>query len=117
MRRLLLGTVAAFALLSPGASWADMAAAERWVDSEFQPSTLSREEQLQEMQWFIDAAKPFEGMEIDVLSEDVPTHRYESETLTKAFQEITGITVNHQILGEGEVVQAVQTQMQTNRNL
>ena len=117
MRRLLLGTVAAFALLSPGASWADMAAAERWVDSEFQPSTLSREEQLKEMQWFIDAAKPFEGMEIDVLSEDVPTHRYESETLTKAFQEITGITVNHQILGEGEVVQAVQTQMQTNRNL
>ncbi|HWT29428.1 MAG TPA: ABC transporter substrate-binding protein [Propylenella sp.] len=117
MRKYLLGTVAAFAMLSPSASWADMAAAERWVDSEFQPSTLSREEQLQEMQWFIDAAKPFEGMEIDVLSEDVPTHRYESETLTKAFQEITGITVNHQILGEGEVVQAVQTQMQTNRNL
>ena len=37
--------------------------------------------------------------------------------LTKAFEEITGIKVNHQMLGEGEVVQAVQTQMQTNRNL
>jgi glycerol transport system substrate-binding protein len=37
--------------------------------------------------------------------------------LTKAFEEITGIKVNHQLLGEGEVVQAVQTQMQTNRNL
>ncbi len=37
--------------------------------------------------------------------------------LTKAFEEITGIKVNHQELGEGEVVQAVQTQMQTNRNL
>ena len=36
---------------------------------------------------------------------------------TKAFEEITGIKVNHQILGEGEVVQAVQTQMQTGRNL
>ena len=36
---------------------------------------------------------------------------------TKAFEEITGIKVNHQVLGEGEVVQAVQTQMQTNRNL
>ena len=117
LKRLLLGTAAALVLMTPTASWADMAAAEKWVDEEFQPSTLSREEQLQEMQWFIDAAKPFEGMEIDVLSEDVPTHRYESETLTKAFQEITGITVNHQILGEGEVVQAVQTQMQTNRNL
>ena len=39
------------------------------------------------------------------------------KVLTKAFEEITGIKVNHQILGEGEVVQAVQTQMQTNRNL
>jgi glycerol transport system substrate-binding protein len=52
-------------------------------------------------------------MEINVLSEGIPTHSYESETLTKAFEEITGIKVNHQILGEGEVVQAVQTQMQT----
>src|SRR3546814_2770770 len=56
-------------------------------------------------------------MEINVLSETIPTHSYESETLTKAFEEITGIRVNHQLLGEGEVVQAVQTQMQTRRNL
>ena len=117
MRRLLFGSVAAFALMAPSASWADMAAAEKWVDSEFQPSTLSREDQLKEMQWFIDAAKPFEGMEINVLSETIPTHTYESETLAKAFGEITGIKVNHQLLGEGEVIQAVQTQMQTNRNL
>lgn len=69
------------------------------------------------MQWFINAAEPFKGMEINVLSEGIPTHSYESEVLTKAFEEITGIKVNHQILGEGEVVQAVQTQMQTGRNL
>jgi glycerol transport system substrate-binding protein len=113
-----LGGVAAFALMTPSASWADMAAAEKWVDAEFQPSTLSREDQLKEMQWFIDAAKPFVGYEINVLSEGpLPTHDYESTVLTKAFEEITGIKVNHQELGEGEVVQAVQTQMQTNRNL
>ncbi len=92
-------------------------AAKRWIDSEFQPSVLSKEDQLKEMQWFIAAAKPFAGMEINVLSETIPTHEYESKTLAKAFQEITGIKVNHQLLGEGEVVQAVQTQMQTNRNL
>ena len=34
-------------------------AAERWVDQEFQPSTLTREQQLAEMKWFRDAAKPF----------------------------------------------------------
>lgn len=96
---------------------ADMAAAEKWVNDEFQPSTLSKDEQLKEMEWFVNAAKPFQGMEINVLSETIPTHEYESKVLTKAFEEITGIKVNHQLLGEGEVVQAVQTQMQTNRNL
>jgi glycerol transport system substrate-binding protein len=113
-------TVSAAALLiglGTSYAFADMAAAERWVDSEFQPSVLTRDEQLAEMQWFIDAAQPFQGMEINVLSETIPTHTYESQTLTKAFEEITGIKVNHQLLGEGEVVQAVQTQMQTNRNL
>jgi glycerol transport system substrate-binding protein len=117
LKRLLLGTAAALVLMVPGAAWADMAAAERWVDEEFQPSVLSRDEQLQEMEWFIQAAEPFSGTEINVLSETIPTHTYESVVLTRAFEEITGIKVNHQLLGEGEVVQAVQTQMQTNRNL
>ncbi len=118
MRRYLLTTATVLAMVAgSGAARADMAAAEKWVDDEFQPSTLSRAEQLAEMEWFIKAAQPFQGMEINVLSETIPTHSYESETLTKAFEEITGIKVNHQLLGEGEVVQAVQTQMQTQRNL
>ena len=118
MRTKLMASVAALALLGttvPG--WADMAAAEKWINDEFQPSTLSMDEQKAEMEWFIKAAEPFAGMEINVLSETIPTHTYESTVLTKAFEEITGIKVNHQLLGEGEVVQAVQTQMQTNRNL
>ncbi len=110
--------IMAIAMASFGSSaHADMVAAEKWIDEEFQISSLSRSEQLAEMEWFIEAAKPFAGMEINVLSETIPTHSYESETLTKAFEEITGIKVNHQLLGEGEVVQAVQTQMQTQRNL
>ena len=118
MKMKLLATAAAltlFAFASP--SFADEAAAKKWIESEFQLSTLSKADQLKEMQWFIKAAKPFKGMEINVLSESVPTHTYESTVLTKAFEEITGIKVIHQILQEGEVVQAVQTQMQTNRNL
>jgi glycerol transport system substrate-binding protein len=91
--------------------------AKQWVDKEFQPSVLSKAQQMKEMEWFINAAKPFKGLEINVLSETIPTHEYESKTLTKAFFEITGIKVNHQLLGEGEVVQAVQTQLQTGRNL
>ncbi|MEQ8664099.1 MAG: ABC transporter substrate-binding protein [Rhodospirillales bacterium] len=108
-----LGAITAFS----APAWADMAAAERWINDEFQPSTLSKADQMKEMEWFIKAAEPFKGVEINVLSETIPTHTYESKTLAKAFEEITGIKVNHQLLGEGEVVQAVQTQMQTNRNL
>ncbi|MEM9146558.1 MAG: ABC transporter substrate-binding protein [Pseudomonadota bacterium] len=117
MRTTFMGASALALLLAWQPAAADMAAAERWIDSEFQPSALSRDDQVAEMQWFVDAAAPFAGMEVNVLSETIPTHSYESETLTKAFEEITGIKVNHQLLGEGEVVQAVQTQMQTGRNL
>jgi glycerol transport system substrate-binding protein len=115
-RLLSVVTALAFASALPAAI-ADMAAAKKWIDEEFQPSSLSKEQQQAEMQWFVDAAKPMSGMEINVLSETIPTHSYESATLAKAFEEITGIKVNHQLLGEGEVVQAVQTQMQTGRNL
>jgi glycerol transport system substrate-binding protein len=118
MRSKHLTAVAAAAVVSfASVSFAGMDEAKEWVDVEFQPSTLSKEDQLKEMEWFVKAAEPFQGMEINVLSETIPTHEYESKTLTKAFEEITGIKVNHQLLGEGEVVQAVQTQMQTRRNL
>lgn len=118
MKRQLLAAVAAVGICAFGsAAFAGMDEAKKWIDSEFQPSALSKQEQLSEMEWFIKAAEPFKGMEINVLSETIPTHEYESKVLTKAFEEITGIKVNHQLLGEGEVVQAVQTQMQTNRNL
>ncbi|MCB1868868.1 MAG: carbohydrate ABC transporter substrate-binding protein [Gammaproteobacteria bacterium] len=114
--RIAVAVATALICASPGII-AGKAEAEKWINSEFQPSTLTKEQQMEEMAWFIKAAEPFRGMEINVLSETIPTHEYESKTLTKAFEEITGIKVNHQLLGEGEVVQAVQTQMQTGRNL
>ena len=117
MKMKLLASAAVGLALFTAPSFADVDAAKRWIDSEFTISSLSKDDQLKEMEWFIKAAEPFKGMEINVLSEGIPTHDYESKVLTKAFEEITGIKVNHQILGEGEVVQAVQTQMQTNRNL
>lgn len=106
MRKYLVSAIAAVSVVAATSSaQADMAAANKWIESEFQPSTLSKSEQAAEMEWFVNAATPFQGMEINVLSEGIPTHSYESEVLTKAFEEITGIKVNHQILGEGEVVQ------------
>jgi glycerol transport system substrate-binding protein len=76
MKSIRYSVSAAALLIGLGTSYAlaDMAAAERWVDSEFQPSTLSREDQIKEMEWFINAAQPFQGMEVNVLSETIPTH-------------------------------------------
>ena len=96
---------------------ADDAVNQRWIDSEFQPSTLSKADQLKELQWFEKAAAPFKGMEINVVSETITTHEYESRTLAKAFTEITGIKVKHDLIQEGDVVEKLQTQMQSGKNV
>jgi hypothetical protein len=69
------------------------------------------------MEWFIKAAEPFKGMEIKVVSETIPTHEYESKVLTKAFEEITGIKVTHDLIQEGDVIEKLQTQMQSGKNV
>ena len=52
-----------------------------------------------ELEWFREAAKPFKGKNIIVVSETLNTHRYESEVIAKAFTELTGIHVVHEQTG------------------
>ncbi|WP_323750916.1 ABC transporter substrate-binding protein [Marinobacter sp.] len=92
-------------------------AAEKWVTDEFKRSTLTKEQQLEEMAWFTNAAKDFRGMEINVVSETIATHEYESNVLAKAFSDITGIKLNHTLIQEGDVIEKLQTQMQSGRNI
>ena len=61
--------------------------------------------------------QPFKGMDINVVSETITTHEYEAKTLAKAFTEITGIKVTHDLIQEGDVVEKIQTQMQSGRNV
>ena len=91
--------------------------AEQLIINEFQPSTLNQEEQINEMAWFTEAAEPFRGMTINVVSETLTTHEYESQVLTKAFFDITGIKVNHDLIQERDVIEKLQTQMQTGQNV
>jgi glycerol transport system substrate-binding protein len=116
-RSLMVGLAATSLAIGSLSAFANEEAAKRWIDTEFQPSVLSKEQQMEEMRWFIKAAAPFKGMEINIVAEGIPTHEYEARTLAKAFEEIAGIKVNMQIMGEGDVVQALQTQLQTGRNL
>ncbi len=92
-------------------------AAKAWIDEEFQPSTLSRDEQLEEMRWFAAAAEPFRGMSLQVVSETIDTHDYEASTLARAFTEITGISITHDLIQEGDVIEKLQTQMQSGRSI
>lgn len=114
---LLISLTATLLMFFTTSASADTAAAKKWVDSEFQPSTLSKAEQMKEMEWFIEAAKPFKGMKIKVVSETIPTHEYESKVLAKAFKEITGIDVTHDLIQEGDVIEKLQTQMQSGENI
>ncbi|MEK1932751.1 MAG: extracellular solute-binding protein, partial [Pararhizobium sp.] len=118
MRRHLLTSTAAMLLAFTGTAFAGMDEAKQFLDKEIGTvSTLDRAAQEAEMQWFVDAAKPFAGMEIKVASETLTTHEYESKTLAAAFTAITGIKVTHDLIGEGDVVEKLQTQMQTGENI
>jgi glycerol transport system substrate-binding protein len=107
--------IAAAAIAAP--AFADDATAQKWIDTEFQPSTLSKADQLKELEWFEKAAQPFKGMEINVVSGALTTHEYESKTLAKAFTELTGIKVKHDLIPEGNLVEKLQTQIQSGKNL
>jgi glycerol transport system substrate-binding protein len=99
--------IVSMVLLASAAGMADTVSASRWVDQEFKPSTLTREQQLRELQWFIQAAERLkrQGIQsIRVVSEKIDTHDYESRTLSRAFTEITGIAVQHDIMPEGDLV-------------
>jgi glycerol transport system substrate-binding protein len=119
MRQRHTSTAMALALVAFGVpAWADMDAAKAFLDAEIGTlSVLDRAAQEAEMQWFVDAAAPFAGMDIKVVSETITTHEYESKVLAPAFTAITGIKVTHDLIGEGDVVEKLQTQMQSGENI
>ena len=107
------GSAAAGSAPAAAAAAVDRSAAvAKWM-AEFQPTTLTPEQQTAELKWFQDAAKPFVGMEIKVVSETLDVHSYESKTLAAAFTELTGIKITHDLLQEGDVIEKLQTQMQS----
>ncbi|MES2914895.1 MAG: ABC transporter substrate-binding protein [Pseudomonadota bacterium] len=119
MRLRQTSTAMALALMAYGLpAWADIEAAKAFLDAEIgDMSVLDRAGQEAEMQWFIDAAKPLAGMEIKVASETLTVHEYESKVLAPAFTAITGIKVTHDLIGEGDVIEKIQTQMQSGENI
>jgi glycerol transport system substrate-binding protein len=119
MKSFLILTIVLAMMLAAGAgsAAANIEAAKKWIEQEFQPSTLTKEQQLKELEWFINAAKPFKGMNIKVVSETIPTHEYEARVLAKAFTEITGIQISFDLIQEGDVIEKLQTQWASGQNI
>ena len=103
---------------SGGVSDSDFEAnAAKWVDGEFKLSALTRDEQMAELKWFHDAAAKLGVSDIKVVSETIAPHEYESKTLTQAFKDITGINVTHDLIGEGDVIERIQTEIKTRTSI
>ena len=57
----------------------------------------------------------FKGMKLSTVSEILSIHDYESKTLTKAFADITGIQVSHELLDEGKLVDKIEVEIQSGK--
>jgi glycerol transport system substrate-binding protein len=119
MSRIMMALAAVALASAVSAQDARMTAAEKWVN-ELQPSTLSKQQQLEELKWFMQAADKLTARgvnDIHVVSETIDTHVYESKTLAKAFTEITGMRLVHDIIQEGDLVEKMQTSLQAGKSI
>lgn len=90
-------------------------AIEHWAE-EFKLSSLSPGEVKSELKWFRKIGAKFKGKKIKSIAEGIKTHQWERDVLARAFYEITGIKVEHEIHGEGAVVDFLMRQMTSGRN-
>ncbi len=90
-------------------------AIEFWA-KEFNISSLSHDDIKQELNWFKQAGSKFKGVKVKSIAEGIKTHIWERDVLAKAFFDITGIEVVHDIHGEGAVVDKLMEQLTSGRN-
>ncbi|MFT6152901.1 MAG: glycerol transport system substrate-binding protein [Crocinitomicaceae bacterium] len=70
-----------------------------------------------ELSWFQHTGQLFNGKSITVISEDIPTHRWERDVLAKHFKALTGISVHFDIIGEAGVVENMFKQLSSGKHL
>lgn len=90
-------------------------AVDRWVQK-FSHSSISAKQRKAELDWFRQAGAKFKGKKITSIAEGIKTHYWERDVLAKAFFEVTGIKVQHDIRGEGAVVDLLMKQLTSGRN-
>lgn len=74
------------------------------IIKELDGSALSHAEMKKELSWFSEKGTRFKNKTITVVSEDIPTHRWERDVLAKHFKALTGININYDIIGEAQLL-------------
>ncbi len=69
------------------------------------------------MEWFVNAAKPSPAWRSTSSPRPSPPMNTRPARWPRAFSEITGIKLKHDLIQEGDVVEKLQTQMQSGRNV
>jgi len=87
------------------------------IIKQLSPSALTPTEMRSELIWFQHTGQIFDGKSITVISEDIPTHRWERDTLAKHFKALTGISVHFDIIGEAGVVESMFKQLSSGKHL
>lgn len=91
-------------------------AIRKWA-AYFSNSVLTEEERIAELTWFVEASEPFRGRTIRAVAENIETHFWERDVLTLAFEELTGIHVEYDVIGEGSVVESLTEQQRSGYRL
>jgi glycerol transport system substrate-binding protein len=81
----------------------------------FDPSVLSFNARCAELNWFQKTALPLRDIILQSVGEDIETSFWESQYLARAFQEITGIRIKHDVIGEGDIVDRLMEQVEEGR--
>ena len=68
------------------------------------PLAIDKKQKIKELSCFAQTAKQYQGLHIRSVAQEIKTHHWENEVLSRAFEEITGIKVEHKIIGEGQIV-------------
>jgi glycerol transport system substrate-binding protein len=91
-------------------------AIHHWA-KQFNRSSLSQEDMIAELEWFRDSGEKFKGKTIHSIAEGIKTHYWERDVLAKAFYDITGVHIRHNIKGEGTVVESLMKQLTSGKIL
>jgi glycerol transport system substrate-binding protein len=83
---------------------------------QFNHSSMTKRQVISELEWFRQSAKEFKGKKIRSVAEGIKTHYWERDVLAKAFYDVTGVRVEHDIRGEGAVVDFLMKQLTSGQN-